>query len=85
MTIRSIITSAAIVAALGFASGSAFADHADSHINDQGFAVPADANYPGTTFEYLNDADVFEGEVLVTDAVEVTQLPQHIIEDLQSY
>ncbi len=83
MTIRNIITSAAIAAFLGLAGGSAYADDSDSHVDDQGFTVSADANYPGTVFVYNGDSDVDEGEILSTDGFEVARLPQHITESLE--
>ncbi len=83
MTIRKIITSAAIAAFLGLAGGSAYADDSDSHVDDQGLTVSADANYPGTVFVYNGDSDVDEGEILSTDGFEVARLPQHITESLE--
>ena len=75
MTIRNIITSAAMVAALGLAGGSAYAD--DSHIVE-GFTVSADANDSGTVFVYNGDADVDEGKILSTDASEQAGLPENL-------
>ena len=83
MTIRNIITAAAMVAVLGLAGGSAYANDEDSHVDDQGFTVSADANYPGTVFVYNGDSDVDEGEILSTDGFEVARLPQHITESLE--
>ena len=60
MTIRNIITSAAIAAFLGLAGGSAYAFNTDSH-NEEGFIVSANANHPGTEFLYMGDSDVDEG------------------------
>ena len=81
MTIRKIITSAAMVAVLGLAGGSAYANDEDSHVDDQGFTVSADANYPGTVFVYNGDSDVNEGDAL-TGGFEQALLPQHLIEIL---
>ncbi len=78
MTIRNIITSAAMVAALGLAGGSAYAD--DSHVDDQDFTVSADANYPGTVFVYNGDVDVDFGEILSTDASEQARLSEGVLE-----
>ena len=64
MTIRNIITAAAMVAVLGLAGGSAYANDSDSHVDDQGFTVSAEANYPGTVFVYNGDSDVTEGDSL---------------------
>ena len=61
MTIRNIITSAAIAAFLGLAGGSAYAFNNDSHIDDDVFTVSANANHPGTEFVYMGDSDVDEG------------------------
>ncbi len=82
MFIRNIITSAALVAVLGLAGGSAYANDSDSHVDDQGFTVSADANYPGTLFVYNGDSDVNEGDILSTDGFEQALLPQHLIETL---
>ena len=83
MTIRNIITSAAMVAVLGLAGGSAYANDSDSHIDDQGFTVSADANYPGTVFVYNGDSDVNEGDLLSTDGFEQASLPKEIVESLK--
>ncbi len=83
MTIRNIITSAAMVAVLGLAGGSAYADNSDSHIDDQSFTVSADANYPGTVFVYIGDADVNEGNGLSTDASEQARMPENAPEALK--
>ncbi len=79
MTIRNILTSAAMVAVLGLAAGSAYAD--DSHV-DEGFTASANANYPGTVFVYNGDSDVNEGDILSTDGFEQASLPKHIVETL---
>ena len=79
MTIRNIITSAAIAAFLGLAGGSAYADDSDSHI-DEVFPVAANANYPGTVFVYNGDSDIDEGEILSTDGFEKARLPEHLLE-----
>ncbi len=84
MTIRNIITSAAIAAFLGLAGGSAYANNSDSHVDDQGFTVSADANYPGTLFVYNGDSDVNEGDILSTDGFEQASLPKHIFETLET-
>ena len=81
MTIRNITTAAAMVAVLGLAGGSAYANDSDSHI-DEGFTASADANYPGTVFAYNGDADVNEGHILSTGGFEQALLPQHLIETL---
>ncbi len=57
MTIRNIITSAAVAAFLGLAGGSAYAFHSESHI-DEAFIVSANANHPGTKYVYNGDSDV---------------------------
>ena len=75
MTIRNIITSAAIAAFLGLAAGSAYAFNSDSHVDDQGFTVSANANHPGTVFVYNGDADVDFGEIL-TGGFEKAGLPE---------
>ena len=75
MTIRNIITSAAMVTVLGLAGGSAYADDSDSHINDQGFTVSADANSTVAVFVY-NDSDVDFGETLSTNGSEKARLPE---------
>ena len=80
MTIRNIITSAAMVAVLGLAAGSAYAN--DSKI-DEGFTASANANYPGTVFVYNEDSDVNEGDILSTDGSEQASLPMHIVETLE--
>ncbi len=79
MTIRNIITSAAMVAVLGLAAGSAYAD--DSKM-DEGFTASANANYPGTVFVYNGDSDVNEGDIL-TGGSEQASLAQHIVETLE--
>ncbi len=64
MTIRNIITSAAIVAALGLAGGSAYADDSDGHLEDYDFAVSANAN-EGDIAEDVNlveEADLLDNE-----------------------
>ena len=76
MTIRNIITSAAMVAVLGLAGGSAYADDNDSHINDKGFTVSADANSSGTAFFLNSDSDVDFGETLSTAGIEKARLPE---------
>ncbi len=76
MTIRNIITSAAMVAVLGLAGGSAYADGdvpADQY--DQGFTVAADANYPGTVFIYDGDSSLNEGDA-TTFGLELAVLPK---------
>ena len=84
MTIRNIITAAAMVAVLGLAGGSAYANDEDSHVDDQGFTVSADANYPGTVFVYNGEADVNEGDILSTDGFEQASLPKHILEAIET-
>ena len=84
MTIRNILTSAAMVAVLGLAAGSAYANDSDSHVDDQGFTVSADANYPGTVFVYNGEADVNEGDILSTDGFEQASLPKHILEAIET-
>ena len=79
MTIRNILTSAAMVAVLGLAGGSAYAN--DSKI-DEGFTASANANYPGTVFVYNGDSDVNEGDIL-TGGSEQANLAQHIVETLE--
>ena len=79
MTIRNILTSAAMVAVLGLAAGSAYAD--DSKM-DEGFTASANANYPGTVFVYNGDSDVNEGDIL-TGGSEQASLAQHIVETLE--
>ena len=81
MTIRNIITSAAMVAVLGLAGGSAYADNSDSHV-DEGFTASANANYPGTVFVYNGDSDVNEGDILMGGS-EQANLAQHIVETLE--
>ncbi|MCH7487496.1 MAG: hypothetical protein IIC04_10965 [Proteobacteria bacterium] len=83
MTIRNIITSAAMVAVLGLAGGSAYANDSDSHVDDQGFTVSAAANFPGTVFIGISDSDVDFGEILSTDGFEQASLPKHILETLE--
>ncbi len=84
MIIRNILTSAALVAVLGLAGGSAYANDSDSHVDDQGFTVSADANYPGTVFVYSGEADVNEGDILSTDGFEQASLPKHILEAIET-
>ncbi len=84
MTIRNIITSAAMVAVLGLAGGSAYANDSDSHVDDQGFTVSANANFPGTVFVYNGDSDVDEGEILSTDGFEKARLPEHLLETIKT-
>ena len=79
MTIRNILTSAAMVAVLGLAAGSAYAD--DSKM-DEGFTASANANYPGTVFVYNGDSDVNEGDIL-TGGSEQASLAKHIVETLE--
>ena len=83
MTIRNILTSAAMVAVLGLAAGSAYANDSDSHVDDQGFTLSANANYPGTVFVYNGDSDVNEGDRLSTDGFQQASLPKHIVETLE--
>ena len=80
MTIRNIITAAAMVAVLGLAGGSAYAN--DSHI-EEGFTASADANYTGTVFVYNGDSDVDEGEIL-TGGFEKARLPEHLLGTLKT-
>ncbi len=82
MTIRNIITSAAMVAVLALAGGSAYAD-GHVTVDDQGFTVSADANYPGTVYVYNNDDAGTDGEILSTDGFEEASLPQDILEILK--
>ena len=84
MTIRNILTSAAMVAVLGLAGGSAYADNSDSHVDNQGFTVSADANYPGNVFVYNGDSDVNEGDILSADGFDLADLAQHILETLET-
>ncbi len=90
MTIRKIITAAAIASFLGLAGGSAYAadslyaNDSDDNVDDQGFAVAVDANYPGTVFVYNEDSDVNEGDILSTDGSELALLPQHIVNSLET-
>jgi len=84
MTIRNIITTSALVVLLGLSGGSAYAFHADSHVEDEGFTVAANANYPGTVFVYENDFDVYEGDILSTDGYEEPILPAHILETINN-
>ncbi len=75
MTIRNIITAAAMVAVLGLAGGSAYAD--DSHFDDQANTVSADANTTGTVFVYNGDSDVDFGEAQSTGGIESARLPEN--------
>ncbi len=89
MKIRNIITTGALVVLLGLTGGSAYAFHADSHVEDEGFAVAANATYPGTMFTYENDYDendyaVYEGDTLSTDGSEESRLPEHILETIRT-
>ena len=85
MTIRNIITAAAMVAVLGLAGGSAYANDEDSHVDDQGSTVSAAANYPGTVFDYNEDSDVNEDDLLSTDGFEQASLPQDILETIETH
>ena len=76
MTIRNILTASAMVAVLGLAGGSAYAE--DSHV-DESFTVAADANYPGATFVYFEESDVNEGQIQSMSAAELARMPKHII------
>ncbi len=76
MTIRNIITAAAMVAVLGLAGGWAYANDSDSHVDDQGLTVSADANYPGTVFVYNGDSDINEGDF--TKGIQLAVLPKHL-------
>ena len=82
MTIRNIITSAAIAAFLGLAGGSAYAFHSESHI-DEAFTVSANAHYPGTVYVYNGDADVDTGKIL-TGGFAQARLPQPTAETLKT-
>ena len=82
MTIRNIITAAAMVAVLGLAGGSAYADGHDDALVENAFIASADANYPGTVFVYEGDNAGHDGEILSTDGFEQTRLPQDIVESL---
>ena len=83
MTIRNIITAAAMVAVLGLAGGSAYADgHDDAALAENAVIASADANYPGTVFVYEGDNAGHDGEILSTDGFEQTRLPQDIVESL---
>ena len=84
MKIRNIITTSALVVLLGLTSGSVYADVSESHVDDKGFTVAANANYPGTVFVYENDFDVNEGDILPTDNYEAARLPEHILETLRT-
>ena len=77
MTIRYIITSAAIAAFLGLAGGSAYAADNDSHI-DEVFTVSANANHPVTEFVYMGDSDIDTSEIL-TGGFEKARLPEHLL------
>ena len=77
MTIRNIITAAAMVAVLGLAGGSAYANDSDSHVDDKSFNVSANANYPGTVFAYNEDSDINEGDA-TTFGLELAVLPKHL-------
>ncbi len=76
MIIRKVITSAAMVAVLGLAGGSAYADDTDSHINDEIFTVLADANYSVAVFVY-DDSYVGFDKILSTAGFEKARLPQN--------
>ncbi len=82
MTIRNIITSAAIAAFLGLAGGSAYAADSDSHI-DEVFTVSANANHPVTEFVYMGDSDIDTGEIL-TGGFAQAHLQQPTDETLKS-
>ncbi len=84
MFIRNIITTSALVVLLGLSAGPAYATDDDSHLDDRGFTVAANANYPGTVFVYDNDSDVNEGDILSTDGSEVSRLADHILETLKT-
>jgi len=83
MFIRNIITTSALVVLLGLTGGSAYAQDDDSHLDDRGFAVAADANYPGTVFVYENDFDVDEGDILANANSEKATLSRAVIENLE--
>ena len=85
MKIRNIITTSALVVLLGLSAGPAFADDNENHVDDSGFTVAADANYPGTEFVYENDFDVNEGDILSFDNYEVSGLPEDILETLNTH
>ena len=85
MFIRNIITTSALVVLLGLTGGSAYADDNENHVDDRGFAVAANANYPGTVFVYENDFDVNEGDILSMDKYEESRLPEHILETLRTH
>ena len=70
-------------AIMTIAGGSAYANNSDSHVDDQGFTVSADANYPGTVFVYNGDSDVDEGEIL-TGGFEKARLPEHLLGTLKT-
>ena len=82
MTIRNILTSAAMVAVLGLAGGSVNAN--DSQI-EEGFTASADANYPGTVFVYNGDSDVNEADLLSTVGSEQASLSQDILETIETH
>lgn len=83
MTIRNIITAAAMVAVLGLAGGSAYADgHDDAALVENSFIASADANYPGIVYVYEGDESGHDGELLPTDGFERADLPQEIVESL---
>ena len=82
MTIRKIITSAAIAAFLGLAGGSAYAADSDSHI-DESFTVSANANHPVTEFVYMGDSDIDTSEILSADGFEKARLPEHLLETIK--
>ena len=85
MNIRNIITTSALVVLLGLSAGPAFADDNENHVDDSGFTVAANANYPGTVFVYENDFDVNEGDILSFDNYEESRLPEHILETLNTH
>ncbi|MBT3307359.1 MAG: hypothetical protein HN377_12885 [Alphaproteobacteria bacterium] len=64
MTIRNIVTSAAIAVVLGLSAGTAFAESEVNLEDTHGFMASANAQYPGMVFIYKGVDDVDEGEVL---------------------
>jgi hypothetical protein len=79
MTIRNILTSAAIAAVLGFSGGSVFAEDTDSHA-PEGFLAVASANYPGPVVEYNDDASIGEDEARAITNFEEANVPDNATE-----
>lgn len=83
MKIRNIISAAAMVAVLGLAGGSVYADDGDSDVNDEVLTVSADAIYSGNVFVYTGDYDEREIEIVSTDGIEQARLAAHVLETLE--